>query len=77
VADAADWDGLFLRWRRARYQMCARAFLHQPFCLAPAVALLLLAEEEPRAVAARLDAPGDTTDTPSLRFALAASALGH
>jgi hypothetical protein len=77
VADAADWDALLLRWRRARYQLCARAFLNQPFCLAPAVALLLLAEEETRAVAALLETHGDLAETPSLRFALAASVLGH
>jgi hypothetical protein len=77
VADAADWDALMLRWRRGRSQMCARAFLNQPFCLAPAIALLLLAEEETRAVAALRETRGDTIDTPSLRFALAASAIGH
>jgi hypothetical protein len=77
VADAADWDALLLRWRRARYRMCARAFLNQPFCLAPAVALLLLVEEEMRAVAAVRERRGETADTPSLRFALAASAIGQ
>jgi hypothetical protein len=77
VADAADWETLVLRWRRARYQMCARAFLDQPFCLAPAIALLLLVEEEAQAVAALLETRGDTIETPSLRFALAASAVGH
>jgi hypothetical protein len=77
VADADDWDAVSLRWRRARYHMCARAFLNQPFCLAPAVALLLLAEEQARAVAALGETRGDTVETPSLRFALAASAIGH
>ena len=77
VADAADWDALMLRWRRARYQMCARAFLHQPFCLAPAVALVLLAEEETRAVAALRETRGDSNEMTSLRFALAASAIGY
>lgn len=77
VAEAADWDALLLRWRRARYRMCARAFLNQPFCLAPAVALLLLAEEETRAVAALRETRGDTIETPSFRFALAASVIGH
>jgi hypothetical protein len=76
VAGAADWDALLQCWRSARYRLCARAFLNQPFCLAPAVAVLLLAEEEGRAVAALREA-GDTGATPSLRVALAASALGH
>jgi ATP synthase (C/AC39) subunit len=77
LTGASDWDALLLRWRTARYRLCARAFLEQPFCLAPAVAFLLLAEEEARAVAALRDARGGTIEMPSLRFALAASAVGH
>jgi hypothetical protein len=48
---AVDWNGLTLAWRRARRDACRRAFLDQPFCLAPAIALLLLGEEEVRALA--------------------------
>jgi hypothetical protein len=38
---------------------------------------LLLAEEETRAVAALRETRGDTIETPSFRFALAASVIGH
>jgi hypothetical protein len=76
VTGAANWDELLQQWRGARYHLCARAFLYQPFCLAPAVALLLLAEEEGRALAALREA-GGALETPGLRFALAASAIGH
>lgn len=72
----ADWDGLMLalkRWRRAE---CARAFLHSPYCLAPAVALLLLKEEETIAVAAVAESASRATSGDALTRALAASALG-
>jgi hypothetical protein len=77
VANAADWDGLMLQWRRARYHSCRRAFLGAPFSLAPAVALVLLSEEESRAIAALAQTRDGPLDRPSLAFALAASAVGH
>jgi hypothetical protein len=77
VATATDWDALMLQWRRGRYQAGRRAFLSDPFSVAPAVALLLLVEEEARAVAALAQSADDASDTPSLAFALAASAIGH
>jgi hypothetical protein len=76
VAAAADWDALLTQWRHAQYRLCSRAFLGNPFSLAPAVALLLLVDEEARAVAALAQMRGDT-DARSLEFALAASAIGH
>ena len=48
----ADWDALKLAWRIERRELCRRAFLDQPFSLAPAVALLVLKEEEIRGLTA-------------------------
>jgi hypothetical protein len=76
VARAPDWDALIRQWRRARYQACRRAFLDDPFCLAPAIALLLLVEEEQRGTAALAAAAADPSSTAALDDALAASALG-
>jgi vacuolar-type H+-ATPase subunit C/Vma6 len=77
VAAASDWDALMLQWRRARYQTCRRAFSSEPFSVAPAIALLLLVEEEARAVAALAQCRDDAAARPSLAFALAASAMGQ
>jgi hypothetical protein len=73
---AAAWDGELLRLRRARLRACRRAFVGWPFQLAPAVAALLLREEQAfatlRIVAARrgLEAARD-----ALPLALAAGLL--
>ena len=77
LAAPANWDALMLQWRRARYHACRRAFLTEPFSIAPAIALLLLVEEEARAVAALAQSRDAAADAPSLAFALAASAIGH
>jgi hypothetical protein len=77
VAGAADWNTLLLRWRQARYRLCCRAFLGNPFSFAPAIALLLLVDEEARGVTALAETHNDGSDAASLEFALAASAMGH
>lgn len=62
--------------RRVRLRLCRRAFVGSPFLLAPAVAVLLLAEEELRAVRALVERQGDESfDEPLLR-AVAGSQLG-
>jgi vacuolar-type H+-ATPase subunit C/Vma6 len=77
----ADWDALLLAVRRARRRACRRAFLGSPYCLGPAMALLLLQEEEVRAlmslseVSIREMAGRPDTDLP-LERVLAASAMG-
>jgi hypothetical protein len=76
VGRAQDWDTLIRQWRRARYQACRRAFLDDPFCVAPAIALLLLAEEERRGTAALAAAAADPSSAAALDDALAAGALG-
>jgi hypothetical protein len=77
VAGAADWNTLLLRWRQARYRLCCRAFLGNPFSFAPAIALLLLVDEDARGVTALAETHNDGSDAASLEFALAASAMGH
>jgi hypothetical protein len=73
---AADWDAWLLWWRRQRRALCRRAFLESPFCLAPAVALLLLKEEEIRGLDA-LAAIGDAeADPAAVAYALAAGGWG-
>ena len=62
--------------RRERLLLCRRAFIGSPFALAPAVALLLLADEEARAVTALTEREGDSElDEPLLR-AMAGSLVG-
>ena len=62
--------------RRERLRLCRRAFVGSPFLLAPAVAVILLAEEERRAVQALVERRGDVQlDEPLLR-ALAGSQIG-
>jgi hypothetical protein len=72
----ADWDSLLVAIRRARRRACRRAFLGSPYCLAPAVALLLLQAEEVRGLEAIRDSAGNPEDAPVLDRVLAASALG-
>ena len=62
--------------RRERLRLCRRAFVGSPFLLAPAVAVVLLAEEELRAVRALVERQGDETLDPPLLRALAGSQLG-
>ena len=49
VADAATWDDVEHELRRARLRACRRAFVGWPFRLAPAIAALLLCEEQAHA----------------------------
>ena len=48
-------------FRAARLRLCRRAFVGNPFAIAPALALVLLAEEELRAVRALIERQGDKT----------------
>jgi Archaeal/vacuolar-type H+-ATPase subunit C len=62
--------------RRERLRLCRRAFVGSPFLLAPAVAVILLAEEEVRALQALVERQGNVQlDEPLLR-ALAGSEIG-
>lgn len=71
-SDAIDITAL----RRERLRLCRRAFVGSPFLLAPAVAVVLLAEEELRAVRAPVERMGDERlDAPMIR-ASAGSQLG-
>ena len=73
VSGTAD-DAVALR--NARLRLCRRAFVGSPFLLAPAVAVILLAEAEARAVRALVERQGDAgLDAPLLR-ALAGSEIG-
>ena len=72
----ADWDALLLALKRARRRACRRAFLGSPYCLGPAIALLLLQEEEVRAVVSIREAAGRSDAGPPLERVLAASAMG-
>ena len=85
IRRGAKWYGLtsvtgiaedVMSLRRERLRLCRRAFVGSPFLLAPAVAVVLLAEEEVRAVRALVERQGDERlDAPLLR-ALAGSQLG-
>ena len=62
--------------RKERLRLCRRAFIGSPFRLAPAIAVVLLAEEELRAVRALIERQGDERlDTAFMRVA-AASQIG-
>ena len=71
-----DHDRWLVWLRRRRKQLCRQAFLEMPFCLAPAVALLLLKEEEIRGLDAIASFDAASSDPGWLTFALAASELG-
>jgi hypothetical protein len=76
AAAAADWDRWLLWWRGRRRALCRRAFRESPFCLAPAVALLLLKEEEILGLDALATFEAGGRGAPSLEYALAAGELG-
>ena len=85
VRRGAKWYGLtsvsgraedVMSMRRERLRLCRRTFAGSPFLLAPAVAVILLAEEEVRAVRALVERQGDQTLDPPLLRALAGSQLG-
>ena len=61
--------------RRERLRLCRRAFVGSPFLLAPALAVILLAEEEVRAVRALVEREGDESLDAPLERALAGSQL--
>jgi vacuolar-type H+-ATPase subunit C/Vma6 len=62
--------------RRQRLRLCRRGFVGSPFLLAPAMAVILLAEEEARALRALVEREGDEAlDAPMMR-ALAGSQIG-
>jgi vacuolar-type H+-ATPase subunit C/Vma6 len=85
VRRGAKWYGLtsvsgsagdVTAMRRERLRQCHRAFVGSPFLLAPAVAVVLLAEEEMRALLALVERQGDERlDAPMLR-AVAGSLIG-
>lgn len=62
--------------RQHRRLLCHRAFRESPYCISPAVALLLLKEEEVRALEAIAVFDAAAHDSAWLAFALAASELG-
>lgn len=62
--------------RRRRLQLCRRACIADPFLLAPAVAVILLAEEEVRSVRALIERRGDATLDEAAARAMAASQMG-
>lgn len=84
-ARGARWYGLatvpaeafdVVRLRQERLRLCRRAFTGSPFLLAPALAIVLLAEEEVRAVQALVERQGDPRLDGAMVRALAASQLG-
>lgn len=84
VRRGAKWYGLasvsgmaedVISMRRERLRLCHRAFVGSPFLLAPALAVILLAEEEVRAVRALVERQGDESLDPPLLRALSGSQL--
>ena len=75
-APPADHDRLPIWLRRRRRLLCRQAFREAPYCLAPAVALLLLKEEEIRGLDALASFDPARADAGWLDYALAASELG-
>lgn len=85
VRRGAKWYGLtsvsgvaedVMSLRHERLRLCRSAFVGSPFLLAPAIAVILLAEEEVRAVRALVERQGDETLDAPLQRALAGSQLG-
>lgn len=72
----ADPQALRRALRAARRHSCRRAFMEQPFQLAPAVAFLLLREEEVRALTALAEAEGNAALDEPLTRVLAGSMMG-
>jgi hypothetical protein len=71
---AHHWDGLMTAVRRARRRHCERAFVGSPFSLDVPLAVLLLKEEEVKAIATAAEAGGDRS--PAAERAYAASLFG-
>jgi hypothetical protein len=72
----ADWHALTQAWRHERVALCRRAFLAPPFCLAPGVAVLLMQEQDVRALQALHESGGDTEPSAAVEWVLAAGGLG-
>ncbi len=62
--------------RRERLRLCRRAFIGSPFLLGPAVAVILLAEEEVRAVRALVERMGNERLDAAMIRTVAASQVG-
>ena len=62
--------------RKERLRLCRRAFIGSPFRLAPAIAVVLLAEEELRAVRALIERQGDERLDAAFMRVAAASQIG-
>jgi hypothetical protein len=62
--------------RKERVRLCRQAFIGSPFRLAPAIAVVLLAEEELRAVRALIERQGDERLDAAFMRAAAASQIG-
>ena len=62
--------------RRERLRLCRRAFVGSPFLLAPMIAVLLLAEEEVRALQGLVERQGDESLEEPLVRAIAGSQIG-
>lgn len=62
--------------RRERLRLCRRAFIGSPFLLGPAIAVILLAEEEVRAVRALTERMGDERLDAAMIRTLSASQVG-
>lgn len=62
--------------RKERLRLCRRAFVGSPFRLAPAIAVVLLAEEELRAVRALIERQGDERLDAAFVRTAAASQIG-
>jgi hypothetical protein len=76
VGHVPDWEALTLAMRQARRGLCRRALRAHPFCLAPGLAVLLLHEEDVRALGA-LDESGDhRAPSAAVEWVLAAGGLG-
>jgi vacuolar-type H+-ATPase subunit C/Vma6 len=77
VGAPGDWDTFVLELKRWRRDECRRTFLRWPYCLAPAIALLLLKEEEVRGVVSLVENAARPNTDMALMHALAAGALGQ
>lgn len=73
---AETWDAAVLQLRRARLRACRRAFIGWPYQLAPALAALLLREEQARAAMSIAAAARSAAGRATLPHALAAGLLG-
>jgi vacuolar-type H+-ATPase subunit C/Vma6 len=76
LATVASEDVDIVAPRRERLRLCRRAFVGSPFLLAPALAIVLLAEEEVRAVRALVERAGDERLDAVMVRTLAASQIG-